>query len=310
MDERFPDLWIGRQQRDQCRVCAKASGLRVRYADGLDEDLKTNMEDLIKYLRRRYVFPIRCNVILTNHPKYRSENDGHVYYGVFYDNEGVYPKKKLYPEIYVAGQIGRHLPIEQIMFTLLHELTHYFQWFFGEEQNRSDRSLEMEATRWANRILEEYKQYKTLQTPFGELNIYVDGQLINYLPIKIVYDCPPCKDKPLAACYRIYGAIKAGQTVRAVIEPLADCKVSDCSGERYECCEFYRDKIQMTIGTVDYEDYLTQASGPYVVRPIANGLEFRGGAKRTDVIIGLAWVTDYTEYDNRTWFAADPTLRR
>ncbi|MBR2445180.1 MAG: hypothetical protein IKB28_00775 [Clostridia bacterium] len=303
-------LWILRKDRDQHCGRAAAMGLRVRYADAIDREIRTNLDGLIRYLRRLYFFPVRCNVYITNHESYRSERDGHVYYGVFYDNEGVYPKKKLYPEIYVAGQVSERFEIENIMFSLLHELSHYFQWIGDRETGRTDRSIEVEATRWANRIMEAYKAYSTIQTPFGELNIYVDGQLINYLPVRIAYDRPPCKDKPLAACYRIYGSIEAGQTVRAVIEPLADCRVSDCSGERYECCEFYRDKTQMTIGTVDYEDDLTQDSGPYVVSPIANGLEFRGGAKRTDVIIGLAWVNDYGEYDNRTWFAADPTLRR
>ena len=303
-------LWILRKERDQHCGRAAATGLRVRYADAIDREIRTNLDGLIRYLRRLYFFPVRCNVYITNHESYRSERDGHVYYGVFYDNEGVYPKKKLYPEIYVAGRARERFEIEHIMFSLLHELSHYYQWVGDREKERTDRSIESEATRWANRILEAYKAYSTIQTPFGELNIYVDGQLINYLPIRIVYDRPPCKEKPLAACYRIYGSIKAGQTVRAVIEPLVDCRVSDCSGERYECCEFFRDTTQMTIGTVDYADSLTQDSGPYVVRPIANGLEFRGCAKRTDVIIGLAWVNDYGEYDNRTWFVADPTLRR
>ena len=291
------NLWILRKGSDLHRDRAAATGLRVRYADGIDKEIRTNLDSLIRYLRRLYFFPVRCNVFITNHQSYRSERDGHVYYGVFYDNEGVYPKKKLYPEIYVAGQVRERFEIEHIMFTLLHELSHYYQWVGDREKERTDRSIESEATRWANRILEAYKADSSIRTPFGELNIYVDGQLINYLPIKIAYDRPPCKQKPLAACYRIYGSIKAGQTVRAVIEPLADCQVSDCSGEDYVCCEFYRDEVQMTLGA--WENCQ--------ITPIENGLKLTGTQKQAAVSLGLAWVNDYFEYDNRTWFAADPT---
>lgn len=300
-------LWILRKDRDLYHDLAPSTGLRIRYADAIGDEIRTNVDGLIGYLRRFYYFPVRCNVYITNHPSYRSEADGHVYYGVFYDNKDVYPKKKLYPEIYVAGQINQRWQIEQVMFTLLHELSHYYQWARDREKGRTDRSIESEATRWANDILEAYKEFCSLQTPFGELKIYVEDQLINYLPIKIAYDHPPCKDRPLAACYRIYGAITAGQTIRAVIQPMPSCKVSDSSGERYECCEFYCDEVQMTMGTVDYEDGCN-LSVPYTVRAIANGLEFRGIATRSDVVLGLAWVTDFAEYDNRTWFAADPTM--
>lgn len=97
--------------------------------------------------------------------------------------------------------------------------------------------------------------------------------------------------------YRIYGAIKAGQTVRAVIEPLADCKVSDCSGEDYVCCEFVRDEMQMTLGALENCQ----------ITPIENALLLTGIQEQAAVSLGLAWVNDYFEYDNRTWFAADPS---
>lgn len=41
-------------------------------------------------------------------------------------------------------------------FTIAHELTHYFQWFFYEDMHRTNRSLEIEATRWAKYLLQQY----------------------------------------------------------------------------------------------------------------------------------------------------------
>ena len=291
-------LWILRKDRNLYQNLAATTGLRVRYADAIDDEIRTNVDGLVRYLRRFYFFPVRCNVYVTNHSSYQSEYDGHKYYGVFYNNEGIYKKKKLYPEIYVAGKVNKHFAIEHIMFSLLHELSHYYQWIGDRENGRNDRSIESEATRWANRILEEYKQFCSIQTPFGELNIYVDGRLINYLPIRISYDHPMCQDKPLATCYRIYGAIKAGQTVHVVIEPLADCHVSDCSGEDYVCCEFERGTVHMTLGVCENCQ----------VTPMENGLQLAGIQDSSEVNLGLAWVNDAFEYDNRTWFAADPTI--
>ncbi len=130
------NLWIFRKDSNLHRDRAAATGLRVRYADGIDREIRTNLDSLIRYLRRLYFFPVRCNVYITNHESYRSEHDGHVYYGVFYDNEGVYPKKKLYPEIYVAGRVRERFEIENIMFSLLHELSHYYQWVAEREPNQ------------------------------------------------------------------------------------------------------------------------------------------------------------------------------
>lgn len=304
MDITFPELWVERKLRKECiAYAAPSTGLRVKFADGIDPSVKSTVNNLISYLRKRYYFPIRCNIKITNHVHYRSEQGGHVYYGVFYDNEKLYQKKRVYPEIYVAGCIKELWQIEQLLFTLLHELSHYYQWFFNEGKNRSDRSLEIEANKWANRILQEFMQKCTLCTPFGALNIYLDDQIVDYLPIATVPDYPVCKHQPLAACYRIFGAIKTGQTVRVVVEPLQKCKSFFDSGENYVCCVWQKSNLEMTIGTIDYYD----DNAPYEVRTLNNGLELIGIANESTVVIGVAWVNDYDDGDNRTYFAADPS---
>ena len=69
-------------------------------------------------------------------------------------------KEKVYPKIYVAAKIpdgteyaaGRN----EILLTLAHELTHYFQWYLIEDEKRSDRGLEIQAGKYARRIVDEY----------------------------------------------------------------------------------------------------------------------------------------------------------
>ena len=307
MDVWFPYLWIGRKDREKCLpYAAAATGLRVRYAEGLDESLKENINDLIAFLRRRYYFPVRCNINISNHATFRSEADGHRFYGVFYDNEDVREKKHFYPEIYVAGGIRSHTAagIEEILLTILHELSHYYQWLFAEEEGRTDRSIEPEATKWANLVLEEFRKARRLSTPFGRLRIFVDGAAIDYLPVKIRFDHPVCQERPLAACYRISGDVEGNQTVRCVLEDPRACEGCVDSGEDFLCTTFEKENLQLTIGTVDPCD---SGQPPYRVTSLPDGLEFQILAKKTHILLGVAWVTDHFEYDCRTWYAADPS---
>ena len=306
MNVRLPYLWIERKDRKKCLpYAATATGLRIRYAEGLDENLKENINDLIVFLRRRYYFPVRCNINITNHTIYRSETDGHRYYGAFYDNEDLGEKRRFYPEIDVAGGIRSHTAtgIEEILFIILHELSHYYQWFFTEE-GRTNRSIEMEATKWANLVLEEFRKARMLSTPFGMLRIFVDGAAIDYLPVKIRFDHPVCRERPLAACYRISEVVEGNQTVRCVLEGPRACEGCVDSGEDFLCTTFEKENLQLTIGTVDPCD---SGQPPYRVTSLPNGLEFQILAQKTHILLGVAWVTDHFEYDCRTWYAADPS---
>ena len=120
MPTRSSNLWIERKDRPQyLSYTATATGLRVRYADRLDPLVVDNINALIAFLRKRFFFPVRCNIYVTNHKRYSSQTDGHLFYGIFYDNEKVCEKKYIYPQIFVAADLHRHLTVEDVMFTLL-----------------------------------------------------------------------------------------------------------------------------------------------------------------------------------------------
>ncbi len=154
----FPYVWIERKYRSEClKYTDSAFGIRIKYDEGIDKELICRVDELISYLRKHYYFPVRCNISITNHQRYHSRTDGHIYYGVFYDNVDVCPKRKIYPQIFIAGQLWKHKEIDDVIFAILHELTHYFQWFFAEDEKRSDRSLEIEANKWAGYILDRFR---------------------------------------------------------------------------------------------------------------------------------------------------------
>lgn len=149
--------WIERKYKDQYKDSAKASGIRYQFYD-YDNVFDTNtVEELhhfITFLRKYYYFPIRLNILFCNTKAFKHHIDHHTYYGAFYsmDNE----KRMIYPRISIAAKVTDGNALYDILFSLAHEITHYYQWYFFEDEQRTDRSLEIEANKYANYILDLY----------------------------------------------------------------------------------------------------------------------------------------------------------
>lgn len=93
-------------------------------------------------------------MLFSNKEKFIHPRDSHKFFGIFFSNDN--QKRKIYPQIYVTSKTTKSNPIEDIYYTLSHELTHYFQGFFYEDNKRTERSLEIEANRWAIYIVSSY----------------------------------------------------------------------------------------------------------------------------------------------------------
>ena len=66
-------------------------------------------------------------------------------------------KRAKYPCIYTAANTD----LRYLKFTILHKLTHYFQWYFLQDETRTDKSLEIEANRYGYWLLNEYESSET-----------------------------------------------------------------------------------------------------------------------------------------------------
>jgi len=142
-----------------------------------------------------------------------------------------------------------------------------------------------------------------LVTPFGKLNILVDGVAIDFEAKPFDYIKPPVKDKPIAGCYRIHIPVGKCQSIQCVLE-LEDEKidVSGSSGERYLCREFIDGTIMLAIGAED-------ENPAFETGRVKNGMEYLVDDRIAEVVFGIAWATDYEGTDDvRVWFAADPTV--
>lgn len=131
---------------------APKSGLSLHFSPYIDCDTKKHICDYVRYLRKEFFFPIRCNVYFSAKEKFASPKGGYCY-GVFFSNEeNKQTKRHIYPQIYIPTKCG----LFQAFHSLSHELTHYFQWYFFEDQKKSGRSLEISAGKYAKRIVEDY----------------------------------------------------------------------------------------------------------------------------------------------------------
>ncbi|MBE6756866.1 MAG: hypothetical protein E7555_10485 [Ruminococcaceae bacterium] len=125
------------------------------YEKGIDYELKKLYHSFGKWLKSNYVFPVRINIYILNCEKIRLRN-GQMAYGSF----RWFPHKT--PIIKIPSAVEKGLLNdytideihEQILSSLVHELTHYYQWILNLEQSNS--LSERQANYYRYRIIEKY----------------------------------------------------------------------------------------------------------------------------------------------------------
>lgn len=158
-------MWIRLNEKTEYND-SKKNGLRLRFYNGVDIEVRQASKYFCKWLRTFYWFPIRCNVHFFNIP-YVKAYDGSKCSALFsYLENDIKTTVKELPKIlvatgYYAKQIKKRekkVVIFNIFDSIVHELTHYYQWYFMQfdEKSRIDRSFEREAKKWSNYVLSNY----------------------------------------------------------------------------------------------------------------------------------------------------------
>ncbi len=148
-------MWIEKEEKKYYLDASKRRGLSLHFSPSLDKVTVDSISEFVSFLKKNYFFPIKVNIKFSDLNRFKDPDDGHVYYCVFFDNEGEKPKK--YPEIYIASKVDKHHTIEEVYFYIAYMLTFYYQWFFFQE-DRSSRSLAIEAGKWANYVCNLYME--------------------------------------------------------------------------------------------------------------------------------------------------------
>ena len=131
---------------------ASKSNLSLHFASAIDSGTKKHICAFVRYLRKEFFFPIRCNIYFCNQEKFLSSKKGYCY-GIFYSNDE--NNGRIYPQIYIPA----NMDIYSVYYSLCYELSQYFQWFFYDDKRRSARSLAVQASKCAYSILDDFCYY-------------------------------------------------------------------------------------------------------------------------------------------------------
>ncbi len=148
-------MWIKKEDEKYYTDCSKLKGLRVTFDRRISGDRIKEIKKFAIWLRKKYYFPIRCNVHISFCSYFKKINSMDVdsVIDFYYQDDTI-------PSIKIAGYPNRKNKDKnyyiQIQARMVYALTFYYQWFFYEFDKRSDRSLKIEATKWQNYIMDDY----------------------------------------------------------------------------------------------------------------------------------------------------------
>ena len=164
-----------------------------------------------------------------------------------------------------------------------------------------------------------------LITPFGEIDIMIDGQPVPYTAregSKIKELCSEVLGRFQIAVHYIPDGKE--HSIACVFIPECPYERMQESGERLECQSFYNDRgFKMSVGVECEAGYVggkrLSDEYDYDADYLVNGMSYLilPGTKTEQYVFGISWIDDVDRNDpggdkhNRdiqTWFGADPTV--
>lgn len=132
-----------------------SQGVALHFEKGIDPEFRKLCISFVKWLRKNYCFPVHLNIYVKDCEKIRLLN-GKMAYGGFryFDTKPPYIRipAKIDPQEYEGDEDFEIY--YSILGSLVHELTHYYQWVAGLEQ--SDAVSERQANYFRFRIIEQF----------------------------------------------------------------------------------------------------------------------------------------------------------
>ena len=123
------------------------------FEKGIEPDLKRKYICFAKWLRKNYFFPVHINIYVLDCEQVRLRS-GQMAYGSFrwYSTRtpNIRVPSAIEPEL--LAEYTKDEVYEQILSSLVHELTHYYQWVLGLEQ--SNAVSERQANYYRYRIID------------------------------------------------------------------------------------------------------------------------------------------------------------
>ena len=153
------NIWQSQKWQDFYKENPCRNGLHIRYEKIVDSEVKRAIRECVNWMRREYYFPKRVRVYVKEKRRIKAKNGENVC-GTFFRpaDRNVEPYIKISTGDYfeLLEQRGKDNALAAILYALMHELTHYFQWV-----NDIDLTLigeERQATNYSRLIMREYAE--------------------------------------------------------------------------------------------------------------------------------------------------------
>ena len=138
---------------------AHRTGLRLRFQNGIDAEVKRSCVEFCKWLRKQYCFPIRVPIYFKT-SEFIISKSGEKFSAIFFE-----PFDK-HSEPFIRIATGDFNETKQkscqddalatILCSISHELTHYFQWI--NNIKLTEIGEERQAKSYANLIVDKYAE--------------------------------------------------------------------------------------------------------------------------------------------------------
>lgn len=152
------DVWrMKKWERVLAPYPNRRTGLRFCYEPTVNADVKGTIHRFGLWVRREFRFPLRVIVYVKGAERIRAR-DGDLVVGTFFEPYCYEKEPHIriatgdYPEL--LEKRGRDDAMADMLASLIHELTHYFQWV--NDLQLTDAGSERQADAYTSRILGEY----------------------------------------------------------------------------------------------------------------------------------------------------------
>ena len=153
------NIWTNDRWKKYYGEHPSPSGLRVRCEKSIDPEVTRAIKECVKWLRSKYIFPKRVRVYVKASRRVMAKN-GEMVCGTFFrpadrDKEP-YIRVATGDYMELLEQRGKDNALAAVLYTLIHELTHYFQWL--NDLNLTLIGEERQATNYSRTIMFDYSE--------------------------------------------------------------------------------------------------------------------------------------------------------
>ena len=141
------NIWTSKNWK-KCGIVNKSqynNRIEITFEAGVDRDLRKSVLRFISWLQIEYTFPKKCTIYILNREKIPAL-DGDLVYGTFFgpfnSSDDSYIRIAVGDYIDMVEERGRDNAITAILITIIHEVTHYFQWVNGRKDHRFFNEIE------------------------------------------------------------------------------------------------------------------------------------------------------------------------